>query len=1074
MNDIAAMGPLENRRDDAPGVAVDDQNPWLGLDSFTEETRGYFYGREDEIAELARRVQRKSLTILFGQSGLGKTSILRAGIVPRLRPEGFCPIYVRIAYGADTPPPAEQIKDAIARATTAAGQWTRVGVAVEGESLWEFLHHRDDTLLDAQGKPLIPLLIFDQFEEIFTLSQIDDLGRRRAAEFVEDLANLVENRPPKALEARMEEDDTAGERFDFARNDYRVLISLREDYLAHLESFKPVMPSITQNRMRLARMTGAQALAAVVKPGGKLVSLEVAESIVRFIAGGSELANAEVEPSLLSLICRELNNARIAQGRAEISADLLAGSHATILSEFYERALRDQPPGVHRVIEDQLLTEAGFRESLAEERVLKAFAAAGAAPDALAALVNRRLLRIEERLDVRRVELTHDVLCGVVRAARELRQEREARDDAERKLAAQRERERQTRAALQRARRIAFGCALLSVVAVASAIYGYISSNRARETRSMAEGARSEAERLVGYLLDDFYDQLAPVGRLDVVAELAKRALGYYDGLPPELRSPATTRNRALALVRYASALTAQAKLDEAGKAIDDAVSSLEKLHRDGDSSEATVLGLAQALSGHARIETSRAHFDEARAPAEQAVALIKPLATSSGADPAVQRAYCWALTGLGYAQLRSGQPEQAVPTFNAARVAIAPLDASTLDIPAASCDVDASTWLSEAYARSNQLPEARDTTRQGLALADRVLAQQPIDLPVMRRRAVMISFLAADASYTLHLARALEFDDSQIRAWDELLRIDSTSNASWNNRGIAFLSRAGALWKLGRFREAIDAGREAGDVGRHTPEDAFLAQNLMGATWAMLEGVIQIDDRPLLLKLQQQLHAHTEIFLKSQPEASVPRQGLAVFLDWIDLRIAEATGQPVDFLKQSAALIGRAEKTVPKSDNDLANHVSTLLALYQEDAEHAYTAGDYARVGEDARKALSIGESHFKNDVEDDSYRRDVFMTLRALALAHLGQRDEALPLAQSALADERNLLSQGADDQFLRVETARTLLAVALAKHDATSAADLKEAQGLMNHLPVTIQTSRDAARWRGRIEDEINGRH
>ena len=73
------------------------------------------------------------------------------------------------------------------------------------------------------------------------------------------------------------------------------------------------MPSITQNRMRLARMNGQQALAAVMKPGGRLVSQEVAESIVRFIAGGSELRNAKVEPSLLSLICRELNDARIVQ-----------------------------------------------------------------------------------------------------------------------------------------------------------------------------------------------------------------------------------------------------------------------------------------------------------------------------------------------------------------------------------------------------------------------------------------------------------------------------------------------------------------------------------------------------------------------------------------------------------------------------------------------------------------------------------------------------------------------------------------------------------------------------------------
>jgi hypothetical protein len=62
-------------------------------------------------------VQRKPLTVLFGQSGLGKTSLLRAGLVPRLRGEGFCPVYVRIDYAPESPPPAEQIKQAIFRAT---------------------------------------------------------------------------------------------------------------------------------------------------------------------------------------------------------------------------------------------------------------------------------------------------------------------------------------------------------------------------------------------------------------------------------------------------------------------------------------------------------------------------------------------------------------------------------------------------------------------------------------------------------------------------------------------------------------------------------------------------------------------------------------------------------------------------------------------------------------------------------------------------------------------------------------------------------------------------------------------
>lgn len=392
-------------------MSVDAQTPWLGLVSFTEENRAIFFGREAEVAELERRVQRKLLTILFGKSGLGKTSILQAGLVPALRDRGYFPVYLRIDYGRDSPEPAEQIKQAINRAAT-AGQWTQTELATPGESIWEFLHHRDDVLQDAAGATLIPLLIFDQFEEIFTLAQSDEFGRSRATRFVEELADLVENRAPQALEAKLEADENTAERFDFSRSDYRVVIALREDYLAPLESLKKQMPSLSQNRLRLAPMTGVQALQAVLLPGKQLVSQEVAEAIVRFVAGGSELANAEVEPSLLSLICRELNEQRIAQNRTEISLDLLAGSHESILSSFYERSLADQPAAVRQLIEDELLTESGYRENLAEERLQHRLKGARAAPDALAILVNRRLLRIEERLDVRRVELTHDVLTG--------------------------------------------------------------------------------------------------------------------------------------------------------------------------------------------------------------------------------------------------------------------------------------------------------------------------------------------------------------------------------------------------------------------------------------------------------------------------------------------------------------------------------------------------------------------------------------------------------------------------------------------------------------------------------------
>ena len=103
---------------------------------------------------------------------------------------------------------------------------------------------------------MIPLLIFDQFEEIFTLAQSDEFGRARAARFVAELADLVENRPPKALEAKFDEDESAAQRFDFARSDYRVLIALREDYLAPLEGLKKEMSLMSEPRMARPRRTG--------------------------------------------------------------------------------------------------------------------------------------------------------------------------------------------------------------------------------------------------------------------------------------------------------------------------------------------------------------------------------------------------------------------------------------------------------------------------------------------------------------------------------------------------------------------------------------------------------------------------------------------------------------------------------------------------------------------------------------------------------------------------------------------------------------------------------------------------
>jgi hypothetical protein len=1052
---------------------LDPRQPWLGLHSFSESTRAYFFGREEEIAELARRVQRKLLSVLFGQSGLGKTSILRAGLVPRLRPAGYCPVYVRLDYGRDSPSPAEQIKQAVYRETLASGTWTQTGAAVENESLWEFLHHRDDWLKDAAGGTLTPLLIFDQFEEIFTLAQANDFGRARAAEFVQELADLAENRPPRALEDRLENDDTIVERFDFARSDYRILIALREDYLAHLESLKAAMPSITQNRMRLARMTGAQALDAVVKPGGALVTREVAEAIVRFVGGGAELRNAEVEPSLLSLICRELNAARIAQGRSEISADLLAGSHATILAEFYERALADQPAGVHRFIEDQLLTESGFRENIAQERVLKAFADAGAAPDALAKLVDRRLLRVEERLDIRRVELTHDVLCGVVAAARQARQEREAREAAESALVAQRAREAATRRALVRARQIAAACVLLAIGAAVAAAFGIYGMRQAQKTHAIAEAARGESERLIVYLLDDFYRELEPVGRLEIVGELARRALAYYDGLPAELRGDETRRNQALAQARYGAVLRNQGRRAEAEKVLAAAIATLDALRTRGDRSEPTAIGLAMALSAQARV-MSEGQTAESIAPARRAVEILKEAAAAPDASPAVRRAQAAVLTQLGFIEQRTARNDEALVSLRAALDAYRSIDGLRADNDAAANFAITSAWLMDALSALGRADEALRVGEAARAVATTVLDRQPTHMLALRSRALLASNATIAYGELLQQGRRAEAADAAAADWLTLSRIDPTNVVTVGNLGVARMNGGGALWDLGRAREAAEKfldniDMEAAAAAKWQAARGNVAiQTLLAATTNAERGDLALAERQWAVVMPT-IQAWTEAF----PPDSWGRRFWPRTVPIVQVEYAVARGDIAGARKSARgvreALLELDPGTDPGRRQEWAwmqRRLQAGMVRIEIEANDLVAAERHVRWLAEARRDRSVTNMDTRREEANDR-------ALSALVLARVGRLDEARALAAQALTFQRGLHALRTDDQMHKVDLVLALVASAWADPEMAKAS-LGEARTVLDTLPAEVRALR-SCRWaEAQVADAARAAH
>ena len=1059
------MNPLVNNV--IVDATVDNQHPWLGLASFTEETRQYFYGREEEVGELSRRVQKKLLTVLFGQSGLGKTSILNAGIVPRLRPEGYCPVYVRVDYGSAALSPSEQIKQAISRATEAQGTWTKSGTAIAGESLWEFLHHRDDALVDAAGEPVIPLLIFDQFEEIFTLAQADDGGRQRAAEFIEDLADLVENRPPKALEAKIDADDTVAERFDFGRADYRILISLREDYLAHLESVKAAMPTITQNRMRLARMNGEQALAAVMKPGGKLVTQEVAESIVRFVAGGAELRNAEVEPSLLSLICRELNNARIAQGKNEISVDLLAGSNETILAEFYERSLADQPAAVRKVIEDYLLTDSGYRENLAEERVLKAFNTAEAKPDALttlATLVNRRLLRIEERLDVRRVELTHDVLCGVVKASREERLEREALAEAEKNLEAQHIRAAATKKALIRARQIAAGCAVLAVLAVGSGVVAYQAQQEEVKTRMASEMSRGEAEKLLEFLLDDFLKEMEPMGRADIVASLAQRTFAYYEKLPSEARSTITQRNSAYAQITYAGALNALGKQDEAQKLAEQAGATIKALRAAGDSSDETLIAEATQLRTVAQILASRGDVPAALPIVIEGLERLKSVLAKADPPRRAREREAGLYGGLAFIYAGMSRLTEAVEAAQKCRTLSAQLGALDLTNLAATTQyVSAGSVLGQGLIRLGKLAEAKAVLEADTALAEKLLTLRPGHRQALLMKGTMLVALAQIEFEQLFMGRRLAYLREALKIQQQRIALDAGTSVTQSALRGTHVLLAGTLDFLGRLDEAGQHIQQSLAVGRDERVDGAAAGSL---AFNHVYAAGRLAQRGDLNGTKAEL-AHAERYMVIMKAAGAGERvrvlGQAA-LNRVRGEIALATGGDLVAARRIIEREIVAVTTFFKGDKVVLVNTGSIFNLHSSAAELSLALGQHAEAEVHAREALAYRRPDTDATLDAQWPVNEVRVKL-AIALARQGKREEANQVLTPVQAYYRLPLVMTSDDQTLNGNRARLLFASALANPDKRASL-LAEATKQLNAMPASLKR----LNWVVRIRDEI----
>ena len=421
-------------------VRLDAEHPWPGLLAYEEAFREFFHGRSVEAAELLRLVGLAPLTVLYGRSGLGKSSLLQAGLFPLLRVKHYVPVYCRIDFSASAAyDPLEQIAQRLEKEIARVG--AEAPARKRDEGLWEYLHRSDVEIWSSDNFPLTPVLVLDQFEELFRPTTGG--GAEQVTRVFTYLADLIENRIPAELAT--EEATVRRSRLDLSSQRYRLLLSFREDYLADVKKWESKVPSLLRdNFVRLEPMTCARAIEAVELAGKAVLEDGVASLIVDSVGKlDTDPDAATVEPTLLSLFCEQLNRRR---GDKRIDKSLIEGSGADILQHFYRDALEADdvtgPPDVATFIENYLVVGDRYRVFFPKAQALEA---GFLSPRQLEALTGprHRLLRVVEYDHDDRIELIHDCLVPVVCKDRDERRSREAQAERERKA-------REAQAELQR------------------------------------------------------------------------------------------------------------------------------------------------------------------------------------------------------------------------------------------------------------------------------------------------------------------------------------------------------------------------------------------------------------------------------------------------------------------------------------------------------------------------------------------------------------------------------------------------------------------------------------------------
>lgn len=385
-------------------------NPWNELNPYSEGQP--IYGRNQIISKLVDAIYTNLQTVLYGKSGIGKTSLLQAGCFPELRKRHFFPIIIRPGimekssdYAATVISIIHESAEQELPGIKPLLQTVTVGKDVFTDNrLCQFLY--STKFVDASDNIYIPILIFDQFEEFLNNKKI----YASAVSFVKELYVLLDN--------------TISIPAGFLNySNYRLVFAIREDYLYCLEDIVDHynLDELRFNRHRIIALTDKQAQSVIEKTfcsAIDVVSSDDLKSITNILISAAKGQNqdADIRTPVLSLL-GSLIYRQMAEGHGVGSINT---DHELYL--YYDEIMSEPkiPLEVRWFLEQKLITVDGRRDSMDYQSALLTNQISEEQIEYL--VKEKKIIRVVDAgSGERRIEFSHDTICKALRPVIEMR-----------------------------------------------------------------------------------------------------------------------------------------------------------------------------------------------------------------------------------------------------------------------------------------------------------------------------------------------------------------------------------------------------------------------------------------------------------------------------------------------------------------------------------------------------------------------------------------------------------------------------------------------------------------------------